>query len=47
MRAKAKEKLDKCVKDMLLDLCWLFTIPVPKTNVRKVVLLSVLSITFY
>ncbi|GJM95880.1 hypothetical protein PR202_ga12664 [Eleusine coracana subsp. coracana] len=35
MRAKAKEKLDKCVKDVLLDLCWLFAIPVPKTNVRK------------
>jgi protein DEK len=35
MRAKAKEKFDKCVKDVLLDLCWLFTIPVPKANVRK------------
>ncbi|GJN24118.1 hypothetical protein PR202_gb11838 [Eleusine coracana subsp. coracana] len=35
MRAKAKEKLDKCVKDVLLDLCWLFAIPVPKPNVRK------------
>jgi protein DEK len=35
MRAKAKDKLDKCAKDVLLDLCWLFTIPVPKANVRK------------
>ncbi|KAF8722061.1 hypothetical protein HU200_022692 [Digitaria exilis] len=34
-RAKAKEKLDKCVKDMLLDLCWILAIPVPKSNVRK------------
>ncbi|KAL6637329.1 hypothetical protein ACP70R_024901 [Stipagrostis hirtigluma subsp. patula] len=34
-RAKAKEKLDKCVKDMLLDLCWLLAIPVPKSNIRK------------
>ncbi|KAL6894655.1 hypothetical protein ACP4OV_008753 [Aristida adscensionis] len=35
MRAKAKEKLDKCVKDILLDLCWLLAIPVPKSNIRK------------
>ncbi|KAG8062697.1 hypothetical protein GUJ93_ZPchr0003g16866 [Zizania palustris] len=34
-RAKAKEKLDKCVKDMLLELCWLLAIPVPKANIRK------------
>ncbi|XP_062211758.1 DEK domain-containing chromatin-associated protein 4-like [Phragmites australis] len=34
-RAKAKEKLDKCVKDMLLDICWLLAIPVPKANIRK------------
>ncbi|VAH92165.1 unnamed protein product [Triticum turgidum subsp. durum] len=34
-RAKAKEKLDKCMKDMLVDLCWLLAIPVPKTNIRK------------
>ncbi|WVZ59779.1 hypothetical protein U9M48_009878 [Paspalum notatum var. saurae] len=34
-RAKAKEKLDKCVKDTLLDLCWTLAIPVPKANIRK------------
>jgi len=34
-RAKAKDKLDKCVKDMLLDLCWMLAIPVPKSNLRK------------
>jgi len=34
-RAKAKDKLDKCVKDILLDLCWMLAIPVPKTNLRK------------
>lgn len=34
-RAKAKEKLDKCVKDALLDLCWTLAIPVPKANIRK------------
>ncbi|KAL5209722.1 hypothetical protein ABZP36_005345 [Zizania latifolia] len=34
-RAKAKEKLDKCMKDILLELCWLLAIPVPKANVRK------------
>ncbi|CAL4917821.1 unnamed protein product [Urochloa decumbens] len=39
-RAKAKEKLDKCVKDMLLDLCWILAIPVPKSNVRKEDLVS-------
>ncbi|OAY78383.1 Protein DEK [Ananas comosus] len=34
-RAKTKEKLDKYVKDTLLDLCDLFNIPVPKTSARK------------
>ncbi|PAN46240.1 hypothetical protein PAHAL_9G172400 [Panicum hallii] len=34
-RAKAKDKLDKCVKDTLLDLCWMLAIPVPKSNLRK------------
>jgi len=34
-RAKAKEKLDKCVKDTLLDLCWTLGIPTPKANIRK------------
>ncbi|RLN40475.1 protein DEK-like [Panicum miliaceum] len=34
-RAKAKDKLDKCVKDTLLDLCWMLAIPVPKANLRK------------
>lgn len=31
-----KEKLDKYVKDTLLDLCDLFDIPVSKTTMRKV-----------
>ncbi|XP_008811638.1 protein DEK-like [Phoenix dactylifera] len=34
-RAKMKEKLDKYVKDTLLDLCDLFDIPVSKTAMRK------------
>jgi protein DEK len=34
-RAKAKEKLDRCMKDMLVELCSLLAIPVPKTNIRK------------
>ncbi|XP_008811637.1 protein DEK-like isoform X3 [Phoenix dactylifera] len=34
-RAKMKEKLDKYVKDTLLDLCDLFDIPVSKTTMRK------------
>ena len=35
-KTKVKEKLDKCVKDTLVDLCDLFEIPVSKTNTRKV-----------
>lgn len=35
-RAKMKEKLDKYVKDTLLDLCDLFDLPVSKANTRKV-----------
>ncbi|XP_020091964.1 ABC transporter F family member 4-like [Ananas comosus] len=34
-RAKMKEKLDKYVKDTLLDMCDLFDIPVSKANTRK------------
>jgi len=34
-RVKAKEKLDKCVKETLLDLCWTLGIPTPKANIRK------------
>nr|XP_010906203.1 protein DEK isoform X2 [Elaeis guineensis] len=34
-RAKMKEKLDKYVKDTLLDLCDLFDIPVSRTTMRK------------
>ncbi|THU51875.1 hypothetical protein C4D60_Mb06t35670 [Musa balbisiana] len=34
-RAKMKEKLDKYVKDTLLDLCDLFDLPVSKANTRK------------
>ncbi|EHA8586866.1 titin [Cocos nucifera] len=34
-KTKVKEKLDKCVKDTLVDLCDLFEIPVSKTNTRK------------
>ncbi|XP_072955606.1 DEK domain-containing chromatin-associated protein 1-like [Typha angustifolia] len=34
-RAKMKEKLDKYVKEALLDFCDLFDIPVSKTNIRK------------
>ncbi|KAG6511135.1 hypothetical protein ZIOFF_029190 [Zingiber officinale] len=35
-RAKMKEKLDKYVKDTLLDLCDLFDLPASKANSRKV-----------
>ncbi|MQM13790.1 hypothetical protein Taro_046713 [Colocasia esculenta] len=34
-RAKVKEKLDKCVKDKLLDLCDVFDIPVSRATSRK------------
>lgn len=35
-RAKVKEKLDKCVKDKLLDFCDVLDIPVVKTAAKKV-----------
>lgn len=35
-RAKLKEKLDKYVKDKLLDLCDVFDIPDSKPSSRKV-----------
>lgn len=35
-RAKVKEKLDKCVKDKLLEFCDVLDIPVVKTAARKV-----------
>ncbi|KAH0469304.1 hypothetical protein IEQ34_002536 [Dendrobium chrysotoxum] len=34
-RAKIKEKLDKCIKDNLLDLCDLLDLNVSKTNTKK------------
>nr|XP_034574208.1 uncharacterized protein DDB_G0290685-like isoform X2 [Setaria viridis] len=34
-RAKAKEKLDKCSKETLFDLCKLFAIPVSRVNSKK------------
>ncbi|KAH0458611.1 hypothetical protein IEQ34_011425 [Dendrobium chrysotoxum] len=34
-RAKTKEKLDKCVKETLLELCDLFDLTVSKTNTKK------------
>ncbi|XP_047084367.1 DEK domain-containing chromatin-associated protein 2-like [Lolium rigidum] len=34
-RAKAKKKLDRCMKDMLVELCSVLAIPVPKTDIRK------------
>lgn len=35
-RAKVKEKLDKCVKDKLLDFCDVLDVPVVKTAAKKV-----------
>ncbi|KAK9117617.1 hypothetical protein Sjap_016564 [Stephania japonica] len=34
-RAKTKEKIDKCVKEKLLDFCDLLDIPVSKTSTKK------------
>ncbi|GMH31495.1 hypothetical protein Nepgr_033338 [Nepenthes gracilis] len=34
-RAKLREKLDKCVKEKLLDLCDVLNIPINKANVKK------------
>lgn len=33
-----KEKLDKCVKEKLVDFCDVLNIPINKTVVRKVIL---------
>ena len=38
-RAKIKEKIDKFVKEKLLDFCDVLNIQVNKTNVKKVSLL--------
>lgn len=35
-RAKTKEKIDKCVKDKLIDFCDVLDIPINKSNVKKV-----------
>lgn len=35
-RAKTKEKIDKCVKEKLLDFCDLLDIPVSKATIKKV-----------
>lgn len=34
-RAKTKEKIDKCVKDKLIDFCDVLDIPINKSNVKK------------
>uniref|UniRef100_A0A1J3IR36 Protein DEK n=1 Tax=Noccaea caerulescens TaxID=107243 RepID=A0A1J3IR36_NOCCA len=34
-RAKAKEKLEKCIKEKLIDFCDVFDIPINKSNVKK------------
>lgn len=34
-RAKVKEKLDKCVKDKLMDFCDVLNIPISKSTVKK------------
>lgn len=36
-RAKVKEKLDKCVKDKLMDFCDVLNIPISKSTVKKVI----------
>ncbi|KAG6525060.1 hypothetical protein ZIOFF_015012 [Zingiber officinale] len=46
-RAKMKEKLDKYVKDTLLDLCDLFDLPASKANSRKVGLPSASNCAIY
>ncbi|XP_061342857.1 DEK domain-containing chromatin-associated protein 1-like isoform X2 [Gastrolobium bilobum] len=34
-RAKVKERIDKCVKEKLMDFCDILNIPINKTNVKK------------
>lgn len=35
-RAKVKEKLDKCIKEKLMDFCDVLNIPISKASTRKV-----------
>ena len=35
-RARVKEKIDKCVKEKLLDFCDVLNIPINSGNVKKV-----------
>lgn len=37
-RAKVKEKLDKCVKEKLMDFCDVLNIPVSKASTKKVII---------
>jgi len=43
-RAKAKEKLDKCIKEKLIDFCDVLDIPVNKSTVKKVSDMNIWSI---
>lgn len=35
-RGKVKEKLDKCIKEKLMDFCEVLNIPISKAHTRKV-----------
>lgn len=35
-RARIKEKLEKCIKEKLIDFCDVLDIPINKSNVKKV-----------
>jgi len=35
-RAKIREKIDKCVKEKLVDFCNVLNIPITKTSMKKV-----------
>ena len=35
-RARVKEKLDKCVKEKLMDFCDVLNIPISRSGVKKV-----------
>lgn len=39
-RVKVKEKIDKCVKEKLMDFCDVLNIPINKSGVKKVVVIE-------
>lgn len=46
-RTKVKEKLDKCVKEKLLDFCDILNIPVNRAVIKKASVLKSLAVMLF